>query len=222
MSEGWHAAPIAAAQEKETKLDGFTRRKERSKEDIRHAAWELFGQFGVEKVSIVDISHKAGVSQATIYNNFGSKEALAHEFVTSVVDQLVNRVQDVLSRDLPYWEKMAAFIQFITEMMANGRPPAVDVTGFTNSINLQNDPEIRKIRDAARERMTNLLLGLIREGKGQGQIYSSFSEDALRIYFMAFMDIFIDPQFQHQYYKNPTLVQDLGLLMINGLGGKAK
>jgi AcrR family transcriptional regulator len=57
--------------------DGFTRRKEQSKEEIRKAAWELFGQFGVEKVSIVDIARKAGVSQATIYNNFGSKDALA-------------------------------------------------------------------------------------------------------------------------------------------------
>ena len=58
-------------------LDGFTRRKEQSKEDIRRAAWELFSQFGVMKVSIADIARKAGVSQATIYNHFGSKEALA-------------------------------------------------------------------------------------------------------------------------------------------------
>jgi len=43
---------------------------------------KLFSQFGVEKVSIVDIARKAGVSQATIYNNFGSKEALVREFVT--------------------------------------------------------------------------------------------------------------------------------------------
>ena len=203
-------------------MDGFARRKEQSKEDIRKAAWELFGQFGVEKVSIVDIARKASVSQATIYNNFGSKESLAHEFVTSVVEQLVNRVQEVLSRDLPYWEKMAAFIQFLTEIMTNGRPPAADVIGFTNSINLQNDPEIKKIRETAQERMTHLLLELIREGKEQGQIHSSFSDDALRIYFKAFMDIFIDPQFQHQYYQNPKLVQDLGLLMIYGLGGESK
>ena len=56
---------------------------EQSKEDIRKAAWELFGQFGVDKVSMADIAKKAGVSQATIYNNFGSKEALIREFVTT-------------------------------------------------------------------------------------------------------------------------------------------
>jgi AcrR family transcriptional regulator len=201
-------------------MNGFTRRKEQSKEDIRIAAWDLFSQFGVEKVSIVDIAHKAGVSQATIYNNFGSKDALAREFVTTVVDQLVNKVQEVLSHDKPYLEKMAAFIQFISEMMANGRPSVAEVIGFTNSYNLQNDPEIKKIRDLARERMTNLLLGLIREGKEQGQIRLSLCEEAYSVYFKAFMDIFIDPQFQHRYYQDPKLVQDLASLMIFGLGGQ--
>ena len=201
-------------------MDGFARRKEQSKEDIRKAAWELFSQFGVERVSIVDIARKAGVSQATIYNNFGSKETLVREFVTTMVDQLMNRVQEVLSYDKPYWEKMAAFINIIAEMMANGRPSEGYVTGFTNNYALQNDPEIKKIRDSAQGRMTVLLLGLIREGKEQGQIHSDISEDALLVYFKAFMDIFIDPQFQQQYYKNPKLVQELGSLMIYGLGGQ--
>ena len=201
-------------------MDGFARRKEQSKEDIRKAAWELFSQFGVERVSIVDIARKAGVSQATIYNNFGSKETLVRKFVTTMVDQLVNRVQEVLSYDKPYWEKMAAFINIIAEMMANGRPSEGNVTGFTNNYALQNDPEIKKIRDSAQGRMTDLLLGLIREGKEQGQIHSDISEDALLVYFKAFMDIYIDPQFQQQYYKNPKVVQDLGSLMIYGLGGQ--
>jgi AcrR family transcriptional regulator len=187
-------------------MDGFARRKEQSKEDIHKAAWELFSQFGVERVSIVDIARKAGVSQATIYNNFGSKETLIREFVTTMVDQLMNRVQEVLSYDKPYWEKMAAFIHIIAEMMANGRPSEGNVTGFTNNYALQNDPEIKKIRDSAQGRMTVLLLGL--------------SENALLVYFKAFMDIFIDPQFQQQYYKNPKLVQDLGSLMMYGLGGQ--
>jgi AcrR family transcriptional regulator len=200
--------------------NGFTRRKEQSKEDIRKAAWELFSQFGVEKVSIVDIAHKAGVSQATIYNNFGSKETLAREFVTTVVDQLVRRVQDILTPEKLFWEKMAAFIQFISDIMAHERPSAADGTVFTSSMDLHNDPEIKKIRDSAQEKMTNLLLGLVQEGKQQGQINVDCSEEAFRIYFKLFMDIFTDPQLQHRYYHDPRLVQDLGSIMIYGLSGQ--
>jgi AcrR family transcriptional regulator len=198
-------------------VDGFTRRKEQSKEDIRKAAWGLFSQFGVEKVSIADIARKACVSQATIYNNFGNKEMLAREFVTTVVDQLVHRAQDVLSPDMPYREKMAAFIQFISEMMAHGRPSEVDVTVFTSSPDLQNDPEIKYIRDSAQDRMANLLLGLVREGKQHGQVRPDLSEEALRIYFVAFMGIFTDPQLRYRFHSDPKLVQDLGSLMMYGL-----
>ena len=103
-------------------MDGFARRKEQSKEDIRMAAWELFSQFGVDKVSMTDVARKAGVSQATIYNNFGSKEALAREFVTTMVESLVSRVQEIVVSEHTYREKMTAFFQFISAMMRGGNP----------------------------------------------------------------------------------------------------
>jgi AcrR family transcriptional regulator len=203
--------------------DGFARRREQSKEDIRKAAWELFGQFGIEKVSIADISRKAGVSQATIYNNFDSKEALVREFVTTSIAQLMASVQEVLSPEKPYWEKMSGIIQFISGMMAQGRSPGsspMDIPVFNSGHSLLNDPEIRKIREEAQEKMIGLLLALVQEGREQGQIHSDLPDDAYRFYFQAFMDIFIDPQFQQQYYRNPQLLQSLGSLMMYGMSGK--
>lgn len=199
--------------------DGFTRRKEQSKEEIRKAASELFSQFGVEKVSIVDIARKAGVSQATIYNNFGSKDALVREFITSTIDQLVNRVQDVLSLEKPYWEKMADFIRFLSVIMAHDKSSEMDVTVFNSSHDLLNDPDIKKIRDSAQQKMTGLLLNLVREGQAQGHIRTDLSEDAFRFYFKAFMEIFTDLPFRQAYYREPKLVQDLGWLMIHGMSG---
>jgi AcrR family transcriptional regulator len=201
-------------------VDGFTRRKEQSKGDIRRAAWALFGQFGVGRVTIADIARKAGVSQATIYNHFGSKEALAREFLTAMVDQLAHRVEEVIAVDRPYREKMLAFVQFITEIMRRGRPLGVDLAAFTGSIDLQNDPLIKAVRDAAQDRVADQLLGLVREGKDQGQIDPDLSEEALRIYFLAFMDIFTDPRLQSRFYDDPNLAGDLGSLMMYGLGDR--
>ncbi len=201
-------------------MDGFARRKEQSKEDIRKAAWELFSQFGVDKVSVMDIARKAGVSQATIYNNFGSKDALAREFVTTAVEQLVYRVQEILIPEQQFREKMAAFIRFISEMMMNGRPSAAESAVFASSVDLQNDPEIKKIRMEAQKKMINLMLGLIREGKQQGQVNPDLSDEALSIYFTVFMDVFSNPQLQLQFYHHPGLVQELGSLMTCGLSGE--
>lgn len=202
-------------------MDGFARRKEQSKDDIRKAAWELFSQFGVDKVSIADIARKAGVSQATIYNNFGSKDAIAREFVTGAVEHLMGRVQEILTPQMLFREKMAAFIQFISEMLANGRPSAAESAIFS-SLDLQNDPEIKKIRVEAQEKMTKLLLELIQEGKQQGQVNPDLSDEALGMYFGVFMDVFINPQLQRRYAQNPGLIQELGNLMMFGLSGEHK
>ena len=199
--------------------NGFERRKEQSKEEIRRAAWELFAQFGVERVSMADIARKAGVSQATIYNNFASKETLVQEFGTKVVDGLVERIEQVLALEKPFREKLAAFVSFISSMMAHGRPSEAGARIFTSSADVQNDPEIRKIRDAAREKMTNLMLRLVTEGRAQGQVDTSLSDEALRLYFRAFMDVFIDPQLQRRFASSVALVQELGSLMIYGLSG---
>jgi AcrR family transcriptional regulator len=202
--------------------NGFERRKEQSREDIRRAARELFAQFGVERVSMADIARKAGVSQATIYNNFANKEALAREFVAVAVDGLVDGVEQVLAPELPFNEKLLAFANYIGALMAGGRPHEVGATVFSGSADLQNDPEIRKIKDAAREKMTALLLRLVAEGKAQGQVDPNLSDEALRIYFRAFMDVFIDPQLHRRFAGSTALVQELGSLMIYGLRGQAR
>ena len=90
---------------------------------------------GVKRVSISAIARKARVSPATIYDHFGSKEALAREFVTTMIDQLVSQVQEVLAPERPFREKMAAFVQFIAEIMAQHKPSAADGAVFTPTPN---------------------------------------------------------------------------------------
>jgi AcrR family transcriptional regulator len=201
-------------------MDGFARRKEQSKEEIRKAAWELFSQFGVDKVSMMDISRKAGVSQATIYNNFGSKEALVRDFFTAVIDHLVISAHMALSPDKPFCDKMVSFFEFISEMMAQGGSSEDDAIVFSANNGLLNDPEINKIRVSAQEKMTGLLLGLVQEGKEQNQIRSDLSEDSLRVYFMAFMEMFTNLHFRQAYRRDPKILQDLSSLMIYGLSGR--
>lgn len=117
-------------------------------------------------------------------------------------------------------EKMLAFIQFISEITGHGRPMGTDVTVFISSSDLRNDPLIRRVRDSAQDRVADLLLGLVQEGKEQGQSDPALSEEAFRIYFLAFMDIFTEPRLQRRFYGEPELARDLGSLMMYGLGGR--
>ncbi len=200
--------------------NGFTRRREHSKEEIRRAAWQLFSEFGVGKVSIADIARKAGVSQSTIYNNFQSKDALAQEFVTAMVDQLATRVEQALGPHRSYWDRMTAFIKSISEIMTDARASGVDAAAFGGSAGLLNDPEINKIRAAAREKLADLLVGLVQEARDQGQIVGNLSAEAYRLYFIAFMNVFADPELQHRFSRDAQLADHVGALMLYGLTGQ--
>jgi hypothetical protein len=103
--------------------------------------------------------------------------------------------------------------------MAHQRSSATDGAVFTRSLDLLSDPEIKKIRDSSKEKMTGLLLGLVNEGKEQGEVNKDLSEEACLIYLNAFMDIFVDPRLQHLYSSNPKIIHDLGTLMSSGLRG---
>ena len=197
--------------------DGFERRKEHSKEKVRRAALELFGQYGVERVSIVDIAKKAGVSQATIYNNFGSKEALSREFVTIMVDQLVGNAGSILTQDIPFDDKISTLVGFISNALSQRYAPTPTQAPLPNSILFLDDPEIQEILNTAKEKMYELMLNLIQEGKQQGNITSDVSDDAYMTYLTAFMNLFIDPQAQARFIQKPGLLDELTSLMINGL-----
>jgi AcrR family transcriptional regulator len=177
----------------------------------------LFTQFGVEKVSVNDIARKAGVSHATIYNNFGSKDALVQEYVTTMVEQLMGSAETILILDKPFDQKIAVLFQFITEMTGNSQP-AINNPIFTSSVDLQNDLQIKRLRESAQEKMTQLIMQLVAEGKQQGQVNPDLSDESLAIYFSMFMDMFVRPEYQTQFRQNPKLITDLGSLMLHGFG----
>ncbi|TDL80905.1 TetR/AcrR family transcriptional regulator [Peribacillus frigoritolerans] len=49
-------------------MNGFERRKQIKMEQIQKAAFQLFSQYGINKVNIQEIAAAANVSQVTIYN----------------------------------------------------------------------------------------------------------------------------------------------------------
>ena len=71
-----------------------------------------FFPFGADKVSVNDIARKAGVSQATIYNNFGSKEELVHDYRKSIVSGIASRFREILVWKKSFIEKFEGIYLF--------------------------------------------------------------------------------------------------------------
>jgi AcrR family transcriptional regulator len=190
-------------------MDGFERRKEQSKEDIRRAAEELFSRFGADKVSVNDIARKAGVSQATIYNNFGSKNELVHDYRKSIVNGIAGRFREIL-----VWKK--SFIEKFEGLLQSW----IDVAD-RYKIEMENS-ESKSSPDTISLEIENSLQEFIKEGKEQGNLRADLSEDAISAYIKFFQQgIANNPGIRDKMKRHGKYSQDLFSLFMYGIRGQA-
>ena len=191
-------------------MDGFERRKEQSKEDIRRAAEELFSKFGAEKVSVNDIARKAGVSQATIYNNFGSKDELVHDYRKSIVSNITVRFREILVWKKSYLERFQGLLQFWIDVADRYKIEIEEHSGNKQS----SDTIGREIENSFRE--------FIKEGKAQGSLRADISEEAITAYIKFFQQgIANNQEIRERMRRDERLSNDLLSLFIYGIRGQA-
>jgi AcrR family transcriptional regulator len=98
---------------------------QRNAERLRAAAAELFQERGLQ-VPLKEIARRAGVSHGTLYNLFGSREALIDEVVT---DRAADRLNEVARQALSFedaWEGFAYYVEKLCELQATD-PAVADV-----------------------------------------------------------------------------------------------
>ena len=195
-------------------MDGFERRKEQKKESIRRAALELFQNYGFKKVSVNDIAERAGVSQVTIYNHFGSKEALVCDVLRWYAMILLAKYKNMIESDRPFLEKLEDIVfdksevvsQFQGELLRNW---------------MQNDPSMQAfIEDLLANHVVPVARNLLEEGIQQGYIDRRFSSETIMTYFEIIRrGLFSTPEMSERAEKNPALMKELIELMTYGLNG---
>lgn len=101
---------------------------QRNAEKLRVAAAELFQERGLD-VPLKEIARRAGVSHGTLYNLFGTREALIDDVVTDRAARLLDEVaQQALSFD-DAWEGFAYYVDRLCELQATDLAVADLVSG---------------------------------------------------------------------------------------------
>jgi AcrR family transcriptional regulator len=193
-------------------MDGFERRRERKKENIRQAAFELFSAHGVQKVSIAEIASSAGVSQVTIYNYFGSKDRLLRDVISWLLDKRLKQDTEIVESDMPFPQKIEVFITERTDELSGLNP------GFIKSM-MSEDPVIRQItEDFTRNRYIPLMFRLIKKGKQEGCINNSISNQAILLYINIFREGKRSDAFPG-LLQSPHMLKELVTLFFYGIMG---
>lgn len=196
-------------------MDGFERRKTKTKESILRVALELFREYGFKKVSISDVARKANVSPVTIYNHFGSKETLVREVVKYLSQNLLIKYREIVKEKKPFLEKLQTIVFDKSELAAD------QFRGELISAVASSEPGVQDFyRSIWENGAVQLMDDLCEEGKKEGFISQEISREAI----LTFVDILRygishTPGLSARLEHDPELARELVTLWAYGLSG---
>lgn len=133
---------------------------------ILDAALPVFARYGFHKTTMVDIARAAGISRASLYLAFNSKEEVFRAGSARAHEQTMSDVESVLSDKGDVVDRIAAAISAFQEGL---------IAPFSKSENARELFEINmllaaEITTAARSKLLHLLSEALADAETQGEI----------------------------------------------------
>ena len=195
-------------------MKAHERRIERNKERILRATLELFQVHGIKKTTTTDIAQKAGVSPATVYNHFGSKDDLVRAAVKYFLTGAAADFRNIMEEDLPFMEKMEQVLLYKSDMFGQHH-------GYLLQTIISEDSEIRQIVESVTQiEITPYVIEFYEEGKRQGYIYPELStETIMRFSEITRRGMAAESSLSEDPEYNRKLLEDLIPLYLYGIMG---
>ncbi len=196
-------------------MKAYERRIERNKERILRATLELFQVHGIKKTTTHDIAQKAGVSPATVYNHFGSKEDLVRATVKYFLTGVAADFRKIVEGDLSFLKKLEQIILYKSDMFGQYQGELLQTL-------ISEDPEIRQLVDSVSQvEITPYVIDFYEEGKRQGYINPELSTKTI----MLFSEIMrkgtaAESSLSEDTEHNRKLLQELTPLYLYGILGR--
>jgi len=191
------------------------RRLERNKERILRSTLELFQVHGIKKTTTNDVAQKAGVSPATVYNHFGSKEDLVRATIEYFLNSTLADFKNILTGNLSFMEKMERILSYKSNMLGQYQGE------FMQAI-ISEDPEIRHLVNSVY--MTEIMpvvMDFYEEGKRQGYVNPELpTENIIRYMLIVRSGMAAESILSEDPEHNRKMMQELTPLFLYGIMGK--
>ena len=96
-------------------MNKTVQRTNMKKQNIVEASLRLFKRSGFSKTSIQEIAKEASVSQVTIYNYYGNKDALIQEVVAYLLKGLAQECEAIINEQVSFEEKIHKLIHLCND-----------------------------------------------------------------------------------------------------------
>ncbi|PGZ93269.1 TetR/AcrR family transcriptional regulator [Bacillus sp. AFS029533] len=192
-------------------MDGYKKRTLQKMESIEKSTTKLLS-LPLNDIKIANIAKLANVSQVSIYNYYGSKEALLKATIIRLMDHQYEETKQMLSSDIPFNEKIKEL--FIRKK--NGLD-IINLEMFTAL--MKKDPELQElVLDFTMNKSFKLLISLIDEGRSLGLVRNEVQNKTLLIYIQVLSQAFLNmDQTTSQYIQQKEVVDEIMNIFLYGL-----
>jgi AcrR family transcriptional regulator len=152
-------------------------KNETKRQKIIDSAVDMFREtHNVKKVSLEDIAEKAGISPTTIYNHFGTREALVSEVARVLVRKTLEQSKALMHADIPFPQKLVGIFNIKKDMLAQ-------ISGEIIEKMIRQDRTMAPaIDDIYQNEVRPLWLEMLADGKKQGYIDPDLDDEVLLTY----------------------------------------
>lgn len=173
-------------------MNGFEKRTQQKMQTIKDTAFALLNQpAGVEDLRMDTLAKEAGVSKATIFKYFHSKEKLIQQVFMDFLDRMGAESMTFLSQDLPFEEKLMALAKVKIQYL-----DTVDQQFFLDLMaqySQKADAELAAKMHAYNQRYYDVMVQLLQQGRKEGKIDLKYSDEFLLLYLESMVQGVSDP-----------------------------
>ncbi|MFC1936782.1 TetR/AcrR family transcriptional regulator [Chloroflexota bacterium] len=135
-----------------------------TRDDILEAAAQIIAQKGFHAASMQDIAEAVDLRKASLYHHVSSKQEILVDLLDQALDMLIERMEAVVTQDLPAMEKFRMVMQAYLGLMLERRDLASVL--LLEHRSLEPDKRLRHI--PRRDRFEALWRSVIEDGVAEG------------------------------------------------------
>ncbi|MGW1062763.1 TetR/AcrR family transcriptional regulator [Micromonospora sp. NBC_01412] len=135
------------------------------REAILDSAASLFAQKGVAATTVRQIADEVGILSGSLYHHFDSKEAMVDEIISSYLEDLRTRYENVLKRETNPRDKLHDLVAASLEVV-EAHPHATEI--YQNNVNYLLQLDRFSYLKSAGKQVQNSWLQVIEEGIAEG------------------------------------------------------
>lgn len=162
--------------------------RDTTKQKILDVSMRLFGDRGLHETKVEDIVRHAGISRATLYNYFHSRDEIFFCLIETEIDKIQTNVDRAVGDEAdPYLKLRIYLLKMI-----------LGVREMIRNLNVQHDkieslpPVPRKLVESSVKRSINSIIGILDYGVRSGAFTVSDSELTAHVILSA-LDVYINP-----------------------------